>query len=791
MTPDNLAAFTAKAQEAGTSSAGLVKSCDNAIAKPQDLVQRGGADADTWPHAAMACAFAYLVTKDTKYMAPALKYWNAALNDDQQVGDGLGCTANASPTWKNVSPRPPVILTVTHDTGYPIRWYGPYLALAYDWLYNAPGVDDALRSHTRFCLTSWIDFYTQEGYLRTEPGSNYNAGYVAAKTFTAIAFGTDAGADGDRLWTETIHDIFNTELLGAGMAGSDSGVGTPAGAIVGGDWGEGWQYGTLSVLEYAIAVRAMEEHGLPLPALDAWTNSMIVAAVHQTVPSKVGYFPTGDYDVQDNNTGLEPIYAFPAGSRYDAVLAVPSSDQAAAWALNEKQQLTKGTGTFFGNVLAEIRDVQPQDYRTQSSAPPLWYLVRGTRQLVARTSWDSDAYWAIFTSAPAVNSDHHHFDASNFAFSRGADDLVVDPSPLGTRSTLTSNAVSADSAGVPGDYAGSQTPWNKAELMWARGTESKVYAARSDFARAFDFSGTPSDIPYAHREFVLLPEGEIVLIDRVVTGAASRNMYITIHTNTGGTLKMTSGIGVGTVGGSQVAIHPVVLSSGSPNVTKPAIGECHEGRCTNVRVAVDAYNVQVAGPSAVAVHVIDGLATGEDQATVASLNDPAYDPGTQNAGVIGAAVYRGSKQSYVVASSAPMGDAGAMMTYAVLGTSAGRHIVFDAPEDGSGKSMVTATNSSGQCLVTITAGDGFTGHPLMFQVSAAADGCTVAEDTDVPSSGPPPGGGRPAGEPLPGDNTSSGCKCAAAGSLELSAFAPALIAALAAIRLRRRPRRRE
>ena len=34
------------------------------------------------------------------------------------------------------------------DKGYPIRSYGPDLALAYDWLYTAPGVDAALLSES-------------------------------------------------------------------------------------------------------------------------------------------------------------------------------------------------------------------------------------------------------------------------------------------------------------------------------------------------------------------------------------------------------------------------------------------------------------------------------------------------------------------------------------------------------------------------------------------------------------------------------------------------------------------
>ena len=54
------------------------------------------------------------------------------------------------------------------------------------------------------------------------------------------------------------------------------------------------------------------------------------------------------------------------------------------------------------------------------------------------------------------------------------------------------------------------------------------------------------------------------------------------------------------------------------------------------------------------------------------------------------------------------------MTYGVPGASAGRHIVFDAPEDGNGMSVVKAAAQSGRCVLTITAGAGVAGRPLMF-----------------------------------------------------------------------------
>jgi MYXO-CTERM domain-containing protein len=417
--------------------------------------------------------------------------------------------------------------------------------------------------------------------------------------------------------------------------------------------------------------------------------------------------------------------------------------------------------------------------------------------MYTRTAWDAAAFWAVFQSEPQVVSDHIHFAAGNFVFSRGGDHLIVDSANYGEPNTWETNAISVDSAGLTGDYAKTQSPWSKAELLWARGTDAAVYAARSDFAHAFDFNGKPSDIPYAHREWVLLPEGEIVAIDRVRTGAASRNMYVSFHANTAGTLAPSGGVALGTVGGSQLAIHAAWLSGGTPAITKVQGGSCMVancsypcGTCAAARFAVDDYTVSVPGPYAEAIHVFDGLASGESPAQVGTLNDDNFDPAPKmNAGVIGAAVYRAQKQSYVVASSAQDGAPANPMTYGVPGGSAARHIVFDAPEAGDGTSAVSAAAQGSRCVVTVTpgSGGGFAGHPLMFQVAAASDGCTVTEDTNVGPGMPPPGGGVTGGGGTGmitvtgtggmggahGTGASGGCGCAV-----VSGGPPAIVVAL-------------
>jgi hypothetical protein len=738
-----LAAYQANAAVKGTAAQAMVARCQETIDQPKYYTERGGADGDNWPGAAVSCAFAYLATQQSSFLASAIKYWNAALNDDQTLGDGKGCVAGVATDWRTWAASgsgatPPVIITVTHDTGYPMRWYGPYIALTYDWLHDAPGVDEALRAHTRTCLTNWVDYYTQKGYHHDEAGANYNAGYVIGKTLTAIAFGGENGSDGDRLWSETINQVFGALLVGDGLAGAQDPVGKPAGVLVGGDWGEGWQYGPLSVLEYAAAARAVEEAGGALPEMDAWTHSLIVRFVHATVPSGNGMFNSnGDLD-------SEEVYPSPSLNQLDAVLLGPSSDQAAAFAMFEKQRLG-AKGTFIWNALAEARTLTAADYRAQNPAAPLWYLARGTRTVFGRTGWDANAYFGVFSSPPQVVSDHHHFCAGNFVFSRGADHLIVDPSNYGEPGTLETNAPTVDSDRVTGDYAPSQTPWSQAELLWARGTASGVFAARGDYAKAFIFSSNASDISYARRDWVMLPEGEVVIIDRAATKDSSHKLYVNFHVNTAGALKLGGGIASGAVGNSQVSIHPVLLSGGSPAITQPPVNNDYNypcGNCKQGRFAVDNYGVTVPGPWAVAIHVIDGYGAGEALPAVGAIGDDNYDPAPkQNGAVIGAAIYRASKQSYVLASSAMNGNAGASMSYSVPGGSTGRHVVFDAPEQADGRSSVTAAPVGSRCTVTIVAGPGLPGHPLMFSVGSASGGCAVSEDTDIPPGVEPPGGG--------------------------------------------------
>lgn len=776
LNPTVLAKVKANAAIAGTAIKKTIAACDDTLKNPGSYTQRGGVDGSTWPGAAVDCAAAWQATGDAKYATQSIKYWRASLEDDQSLGDKLGCTVGAVGTWDGNGNPPAGLLTIVHDTGYPIRWYGPFISLTYDWMYSAPGVDEALRAQTRTCMGYWIDWYSKSGYHHDEAGANYNAGFVIGKTFAAIAM---AGELAKPFWAETVDDVFGKLLVGQGLAGLNDPA-APAGALVGGDWAEGWQYGPLSVYEYAMAARALEESGAALPAMDTWTSSLVLHLLYATEPAGTGMYPGGDFD--DDATWA------PVGTTaVNAIRVGPSSQTAAEWAQALYDAKKLAPSGFVYDIVAETRGASAVDYN--ATARPTFYLARGTGNFFARTSWKPDAYWGVFHSSPMVVSDHEHMDAGNVVFTRGADPILVDPSPYGARGTLNTNAPTLDSDVVTGDYKPSQTPWSEAKLAYARGTSTNVFAARADYAKAFIFSSKPSDVPWAVRDWVMLPEGEVVLVDRATTKDAAHLMHLNLHTRTTG-LSYQNGIASGTAGSSKVAIHAIAVGGATPTAGAGVTGDCFTGpygSCVKGRFDHFVYSVNVPGPNAYAVHVVDALGASDAPATAAAFT---------NGQVQGTALVRGTQRTYVLVSNAPQGQSGASMTYAV--PDAARHVVFDAPEDATGHSNVTATVSGSTCAITITPGSALTGRPLVFGVSSPADGCKVTEDApgtggEVSGDGgvtpvPPGDGGLGAT-----DGGSDGCGCSTVGADRpiYAGGAGAALVALFALRRRRgsRPRR--
>lgn len=700
LTPDTVAGLKAQSQVPGSAVARGAQRCLKARQNPDDY-STGGWQGFEFVFTLSGCLISYKASGSPDDLATAIKYWNVLLDDYQTVGDGAGGDD-----------------VVTHDTGYAMRTFAAYAALGYDWLHDAPGVTESLRAHARSRFDAWMQFYSSTGYLKDMPGANYQAGYLYAATLIAIAEAGEAGAAGDSHWA-TVRDIIWGKDMAKALA--------PGGVLDGGDWPEGWQYGSLSVIEYSLAARALAENGAPVPGIDAWANSLALRYQYALTPKTQQTFVAGDAD--NSSPNLSP----PAGPLV-AVLAGSASDSHKAWARKLKAELSVSDENALFDALADATTGASEAFPETNSVN---YLARGAGNWYVRSAWSDSAIWGVFQCAPRLVDDHQHNDAGNFVITRGGDDVVVDPSPYGSLSTLTGNAPAVDSDILPNEYSPSQAGWGtETSLQFAKQTLSGVAVARCDYADRFHFQQTPSDVPHALRDYVLIPSGgnaTAVIVDRVFTGDPGRSLHLRVRTP--GSLALAGDVATATVGSSSLAIRKLYASNSAANTREmphgPECWDTDQGKCDASRLPSGTeYRIDVTGPEAFSIHVIDTAAAGTPVPASQLLSGPGYR---------GALIDREASHVAVITNDAVDGSAGASLGYRVPASASTTHVVFDAPSGEEGRSDVSAELDGSDCVVTITphagASGGFDARPLVMSLSTS---CGLTEEG---SQSPPVGGG--------------------------------------------------
>ncbi|HEX3762160.1 MAG TPA: hypothetical protein VHW23_25840 [Kofleriaceae bacterium] len=674
------AAWRARSKEGHGPIVGAIEVCDG----DRNPREHAGAQymGSEWKKMLQACLVAWAATGEPDHARTALRYFTALLDDLDTVGDGKGGDAAAS-----------------RDAGYPIRNLGPYTALAYDWLHDAPGMTPELRARARRRWAAWLTWFEHSGYHPHDPGSNYHAGYLLAATMIAIAQGGEAGEAGHALWREVADRMWGREMAAAWA---------PGGPLDGGDWDEGWQYAPLSVAEYALGARIVRAHGIRVDGATAWLDSVLRRHVYALTPSD-RLWAGGDFD-------SEAAYMEPSTMTLAAVALGDASPPSRRWAKGELSRLKLGDqDSLLYDALATIGESPVLAPRTSW---PTWYRAAGTATLFTRTSWDPHAIWFVAECARTAGLDHRSPNAGNFVLSRGAADLIVDPSPYGSLSTLTGNAPTVRSAQLPGPYQPSQGAWGSAvRWRWATRTAGGVVAARCDYSDAFRFQDRPSDVPEAVRDLVLVPsadgrDAQLVIADRAVTGDAARHMYLRFRVP--GELALdAAGTATAQIGDARLAIHGPAGKLG-----KTALKDCFQpgterGNCDAARFAVTDYRAELPGPEPRAVHVID--ATGPRGG---AISQPISGPGWTGVALAG------PRDAIVVWPARP-----GALTYRAPRRRAVSHIVLDVP--GADAARVTAHPDGDACAVTIEPGSGSAG-PL---VATLDERCAVTAD--------PPGSDRP------------------------------------------------
>lgn len=695
-----------------------------------------------WAKGLQACLVASVATERPAFAATAIRLFTALIDDLDRIGDGRGGDQAAR-----------------RDNGYAIRNLGPYTALAYDWLHAHPAMTPALRERARQRWAAWLAWYREKGYRARVAGTNYQAGYLAAATLIAVAQGGEAGEAGGALWTYVADELWGKDLAAA-LA--------PGGILAGGDWPEGWQYGPLAVAHYALAARIARAAGIAVAGVEPWLAALLRRHVYALTP--------GDRLYVGQDTEAEVPNVAPNLLTLAAVALGGAAADDRRWAQSELSRLglADANYTLYG-ALAMLGD---RAVPIPRAGWPLWYLAANTGTLHARTRWDARAVWFVAECQRTLDVDHRQFKAGNFVLSRGADDAIVDPSPYGSQSTLTSNAPTVASAQLPGPYQPSQAPWSEQTAWrWTQQARSGVVAARCDYADQYRFQHRPSDVPAATRDFVLVPSSDgsdaaLLVIDRADTTAAARAMHLRFRVP--GALAIAGSGATAQLGATRLAIARLDPPAAGPPAAvlgKPTAKDCFvegtvRGRCDAARFPVQELRLELPGPTPHAAHVI----------TVAGAAGAA--PVLRSAPGWSAAELAAPRAAFVVWPT----RAGAAFAYRAP-RAARTHVVLDA-----GAATLTAARDGDSCVVQVVPG-----APGAVAIAALDASCRVTVDPATPPAtataavGPATTTPTPS-SPKPADRRAaprSGC-CAAQASPASSLALAALVAAGLGVRRRRR-----
>jgi hypothetical protein len=436
-----------------------------------------------WADAVASLGLAWHATGDPKYADGALRYLRALLDDRFAVGDGKGGAT-----------------VVTHDSGYGIRTYGAYSALAYDWLRDAPGMDGALRGHVLERLGQWLDWYGKEGYLRDRPTANYYWGYLTTLTFAGLAAAGESGeADG---WLSRARDELSKRVLPAFRE-----------ELAGGGWPEGFQYGEYTTAEIALVARAFATGaGIDVVRHMPWLASSVTHHVHALLPDGSAVYDGGtwgEHPARPSALGLSAI-----------AVALEGVDDArveeARWLIAHALPPLRREQAFIG-LLA---DRPGGKERSPREGAPLALHLKGEGLSFFRSDWSKSGTWLSFQAGPPLAEDHQDADQGHFELVRGSDSLLVDGGDSEGSATINHNTLLIDDGGRNMNYPPNQGVWGKAVRTTRFGDDGRAALVTGDIGEAYapscaEDGCTKRSVKRAVRTLVYVRPSLLVLDDRV------------------------------------------------------------------------------------------------------------------------------------------------------------------------------------------------------------------------------------------------------------------------------------
>jgi hypothetical protein len=453
---------------------------DQALSKPADSGYQGF----EWADVLASQALLWHATGDASYAEGALRYLGALLDDRFTFGDRKGGAD-----------------VVRHDSGYGIRTFGAYTALAYDWLRQAPGMNDELRRRMLQRLEQWLGWYRQEGYLRDRPTSNYYWGYLTTLSFAGLAAAGESKAADD--WLASAQRELSTRVLPALKEG-----------LAGGGWPEGWQYGEYTTLEIALVARAFQTGaGIDITRKLPWLGQTVTHHAHALLPDERSVYAGGTWGERPARPSALAVTALglvldgvddarAAEARWLAEHALPPLQREQAW-------------------VALLADAPAAPKRTPRSAGATSLHLPGQGLTFMRSAWTRDTVWASFQAGPRLAEDHQHADQGHFELHRGGDGLLVDGGGSEGSATINHNTLLIDDGGKHLNYPPNQGVWGAQVKTTRFADDGLVLVAVGEIGEAYapkcrSQGCSKSSVERATRSLVFVRPSLLVVDDEVL-----------------------------------------------------------------------------------------------------------------------------------------------------------------------------------------------------------------------------------------------------------------------------------
>ena len=494
-----------------------------------DSDQSGGYLGLQWGEAIGNLTTCFYATGEERYRERAVFYLRALLHDKQKVGDGGGGE-----------------LIVRGNSGYPIRSFGLYAALAFDWLHDAPGMEE-LRPLIVERLDAWLGWYGEEGYLNDSPYSNYFWGYFASLAMAGIALHGEAPqADA---WLERTHVLLDKKVVPGFHA-----------RLKGGEWAEGWQYGQLVAMEVALLVDGFRTAtGADHARSFAWLGEIVDASLHRTHPDRTSWYGNGTQHKRP-----PPPDGMALAS---ALLVLEQSDKPAAararFILRELFPPLGNERIWFALVADDPggEAVDPRDPKR------LAYHLAGPGQTFLRSGWGEHAVWVAFQAGARVAVDHQHNDQGHFEIWRGADALIGDFGTQEAYATINHNSLLIDDGKAVLNYPPNQGVWARTSRTVGWNDRGDVAVVVGDLADAWapkcvERGCGQRAVLRAVRTLVFLRPDTVVIDDDLELADAGYRATWAAHVKAAP--QVEGGRASALVGGSRVDV--LAVAGGSPRV---------------------------------------------------------------------------------------------------------------------------------------------------------------------------------------------------------------------------------